>query len=104
MTMEEDHILEGFHQQVQKVRDKAWHDRHIRKKTFKEGDLVLMYDSKSFQHLGKIRMHWLGPYEVKSITDGGVLQLKDLSGAELKGMINGSQLKLYKDIRPPTVQ
>jgi hypothetical protein len=65
MTMEEDQILAGFHQQVQKARDKSWHDRHIKKKTFKEGDLVLMYDNKSIQHPGKLRMHWLGPYEVK---------------------------------------
>jgi hypothetical protein len=71
MTMEEHRILEGFHQQVQKARDKSWHDRQIKKKTFKEGDLVLMYDSKSFQHPGKLKIHWLGPYEVKSLIDGG---------------------------------
>jgi hypothetical protein len=71
MTMEEDHILARFHQQVQKARDKYWHDRHIKRKTFKEGDLVLIYDSKSLQHPRKLRMHWLGPYEVKSITYGG---------------------------------
>jgi hypothetical protein len=74
MIMEEDSILVGFHQQVQKERNKAWHDRHINKKTFKEGDLVLMYDNKSIQHLGKLRMHWLGPYdEVNNFTDGGVV-------------------------------
>ena len=71
LTMEEDQILSGFHQQVWKARDKFWHDRHIKKKTFKEGDLVFLYDSKSFQHPGKLRMHWLGPYEVKYVTDGG---------------------------------
>jgi hypothetical protein len=71
MTMEEDQILAGFHQQVQKARDKSCNDTHINKKTFKEGDLVLMYDNKSFQHLGKLRIHWLGPYEVKIVTDGG---------------------------------
>jgi hypothetical protein len=78
--MEEDMILVGFHQEVQKARDKAWHDKHIKRKTFKAGDLVLMYDNKSIQHLGKLRMHWLGPYEVKTVTDGGVVQLKDLGG------------------------
>jgi hypothetical protein len=81
MIMEEDRILQGFHQKVQKVRDKSWHDRHIKKKNFKARDLVLMYDSKSIQHLGKLRMHWLGPYEVKVITYGGVVQLKGLGGA-----------------------
>jgi hypothetical protein len=66
MIMEEDRILEGFHQEVQKSRDKYWHDRHIKRKNFKEGDLVLVYDSKYLQHPGKLRMHWLGPYEVKN--------------------------------------
>jgi hypothetical protein len=80
MIMEEDRILAGFHQEVQKSRDKAWHDRHIKRQDFKEGDLVLVYDSKSLQHLGKLRMHWLGPYKVKTITDGGAVQLKDLGG------------------------
>jgi hypothetical protein len=35
-------------------------------------------------------MHWLGPYEVKSVTKGGAVQLRDLVGADLGGMINGS--------------
>ena len=43
----------------------------IKKKMFKEGDLVLLYDNKFFQHPSKFRMHWLGPYEVKTVTDGG---------------------------------
>jgi hypothetical protein len=104
LSMEEDRILAGFHQQVQKARDKSWHDHHIKRKTFKEGDLVLLYDSKALQHPGKLRMHWLGPYEVKTITDGGVVQLRDLAGTDLRGMVNGSRLKLYKDSRPPTAQ
>jgi hypothetical protein len=98
MIMEEDRILVGFHQEVHKSRDKYLHDRHIKRKNFKEGDLVLVYDSKSFQHPGKLRMHWLGPYEVKTVIDGGDVQLKDLGGKELIGMINGGRLKLYKGI------
>ena len=80
MEMEEDRILAGFHQEVQKERDKSWHDRHIKRKSFKEGDLVLVYDSKFLQHPGKFRMHWLRPYEVKIVTDGGVVPLKYLGG------------------------
>ena len=99
--MEEYRILVGFHQEVQKARDKSWHDRHIKRKNFKEGDLVLVYYNKSIQHPGKHRMHWLGPYEVMTVIDGGVVQLKELGGTKLRGMINGSQLKLYKDNRPP---
>jgi hypothetical protein len=61
-----------------------------------------MYDSKSIWHLRKLRMHWLGPYEVKIVTDGGYVQLKDLAVAKIRGMINVSQMKPYKDSRPPT--
>ena len=60
--LEEDRFIVGFHQQVQKVREKDWHDRHIKKKTFKVGDLVLLYDSKFVKFPGKFCMHWLGPY------------------------------------------
>jgi hypothetical protein len=89
MLIEEDMILEGFHQEVQKARDKYWHDIHIKRKSFKEGDLVLVYESKFLQHPGKFKMHWLGPYELNTITDGGDVQLIDLGGTELRGMING---------------
>jgi hypothetical protein len=69
---------------------------------FKEGDLILLYDIKALQHPGNIRMHWLGPYEVKVVMDEGDVQLRDITGVDLIGMINGSQLNMYKDSRPPT--
>jgi hypothetical protein len=62
IELEQDIIMAGFHQEVQKAKDKAWNDRHIKKKKFKEGDLVLFYDSKYLRYPGKLRMHWLGPY------------------------------------------
>jgi transposase InsO family protein len=62
VELEEDKFVAGFHQQVQKEREKAYHDMHIRKKAFKQGDLVLIYDSKFIKHPGKFRMHWLGTY------------------------------------------
>jgi hypothetical protein len=53
LQLEEDRFVAGFHQQVQKAREKAWHDRHIKKKKFQVGDLVLLYDNKFMQHPGK---------------------------------------------------
>lgn len=41
LVLEEERFKVGFHQQVQKAREKAWHNRHIKKKTFREGNLVL---------------------------------------------------------------
>ncbi len=42
--LEEERFLAGFHQHVQKQREKACHDRHIKLRTFKVNDLVLLYD------------------------------------------------------------
>ena len=62
LALEEDRFIARFHQKVQKAREKAWHDRHIKNKTFKIGDLVLLYDSKFIKFPGKFKTHWLGPY------------------------------------------
>jgi transposase InsO family protein len=57
LKLEEDRFVVGFHQQVQKNREKLWHDRHIKSKAIKSGDLVLMYDSKFARFPGKFCMH-----------------------------------------------
>jgi hypothetical protein len=97
VELEEDWFVAGFHQQVQKARKKAWHDRHIKQKKFQIGDLVLLYDNKFLQHLGKFQMHWLGPYVIKFVTNVGVVQLEKLNGEVVEGLVNGSWLKLYRD-------
>jgi transposase InsO family protein len=57
VELEEDRFIVGFHQQIRKEREKAYHDRHIKNKLFKQGDLVLVYDKKFIKHLGKFRTH-----------------------------------------------
>ena len=84
-----------FHQQVQKQHEKAWHDHHIKVRTFKKNDLVLLYDSKFEKFPRKLRMHWLGPYVIKEVTDGGAVQLAKLNGDSFLERVNGSCLKLY---------
>ena len=74
---------------MQKEREKAYQDRHIKKKAFKLGDLVLVYDNKFMKHLGKFKTHWLGPYEVSYITEGGSVKSKNLNGEWKEGLVNG---------------
>jgi hypothetical protein len=80
VKLEEDRFIARFHQHVQKEREKAYHDRNIKKKAFRQGDLVLVYDNKFIKNPRKFRTHWLGPYEVTYVTEGGVAQLKTLNG------------------------
>jgi hypothetical protein len=101
VELEEEIFISIFHQQVQKEREKAYHDRHIEKKAFKQGDLVLVYDSKFMKHPGKFKTHWLGPYEVAYVTEGGDAQLKTLNGEWKEGLVNRSHLKLYYDNQLP---
>ena len=63
--LEEECFIVGFHQNVEKQRQKVWHDRHIKNKQFPVGGLVIMYDSKFFKHPGKLKTRCLGPYVVK---------------------------------------
>ena len=85
----------GFHQQVQKQRENAWHDRHIKLCTFKVNDLDLLYDGRFDKFPGKFRMHWLGPYIIKENINGGVVQLVKLNVEPFPGKVNGSRLKPY---------
>ena len=76
IQLDEYHFIVGFHQRVEKYLNKAWHDLHINKKQFQQGDLVLLYDNKFLKHLGKLQMHWLGPYLFNYITSIGGVQLQ----------------------------
>ena len=100
LALEEDRFIAGFHQKVQKEREKAWHDRHINIKTFQIGDLVLLYNSKFIKFPGKFKTHWLGPYQIQEVTEGGAVQLSQLNGELLPTWINSSRLKLYSDSPP----
>jgi hypothetical protein len=101
VELEEDIFIVGFHQQVQKDREKAYHDRHIKTKAFRQGDLVLIYDIKFTKHPRKFIMHCLGPYEITYISEGGDVQLKTLKGEWKEDLVNGSRLKLYYDNQLP---
>ena len=82
---------------MQKEQEKAWHDRHIKSKSFQIGDLVLLYDSKFVKFPGKFKTHWLGPYQIQYVTEGGAVQLSKLNRELLPMLINGSRLNLYSD-------
>ena len=60
----------------------------------------MMYDNKFVRFPGKFRMHWLGPYQVKHVIEGGASSFAKLDGTMVPTMVNGSRLKLYRDSQP----
>ena len=61
---------------------------------------MLLYDSKFAKFPSKFCMHWLGPYQVKHVTNGGAVQLVKLNDEVFPTLVNGSRLKLYRDSTP----
>jgi len=77
-----------------KERTKRWHDHRIKQKEFKEGDKVLLFNSKvKLFSEGKLRSKWKGPYTVVNTSSHGVIRIQDDEGNAFK--VNGQRLKVF---------
>jgi hypothetical protein len=76
----------------------------LKKKEFKEGDKVLLYNSrfKTFGK-GKLQSKWDGPYVVHSVLSNGAVTIMDVKDDQF--MVNGQRLKVYyePDVVPFTI-
>ena len=72
---------------------KKWHNQCIAQRTFKEGDRVLLFNSRLILFSGKLKSRWTGPYTVISVTLFGAIGLKSDSGVEFK--VNDKRLEHY---------
>jgi hypothetical protein len=77
---------------IYKERIKRWYDKRLKKKEFKEGDKVLLYNSrfKTFEK-GKLESKWDGPYVVHSVHSNGAVTIMDIKGDQF--MVNGHDLR-----------
>jgi len=74
---------------------KRWHDKHIQKREFSQGEKVLVYNSRLHIFPEKLKSKWTGPFEVMKVFPYGVLELKKSNGETFK--VNGQQIKHYED-------
>ncbi|GJW44877.1 reverse transcriptase domain-containing protein [Tanacetum coccineum] len=77
---------------IYKERTKRWHDSRLRgDKNFKEGDKVLLFNSRFKMHPGKLKSKWYGPNVVKTVYPYGTVEIIDKNGISFK--VNGHRLK-----------
>ena len=57
----------------ERAKKKNWHDKHLLRKEFKEGDKVLIFNSRLKLFPGKLRSRWSRPIMVTSVTPYGVI-------------------------------
>jgi hypothetical protein len=79
---------------IYKERMKRWYNKILKKKEFKEGDKVLLHNSrfKTFGK-GKLQSKWDGPCIVHSMLSNGEVTIMDVKGDQF--MVNGQRLKVY---------
>ncbi|KAJ9544667.1 hypothetical protein OSB04_024374 [Centaurea solstitialis] len=78
---------------IYKERTKKWHDQRIMRREFREGDRVLLFNSRFKLFPGKFRSRWSGPFSVVRVFPYGAVEVASESGTF---KVNGQRLKLYQ--------
>ncbi|XP_015970123.1 uncharacterized protein LOC107493550 [Arachis duranensis] len=87
--------LEAYdNSRLYKEKMKAVNDKHIKRREFRPGELVLLYNSRLRLMPGKLRSRWEGPYRVEKAEPYRVFHLSHPSSSKFI-KVNGHRLKLY---------
>ena len=77
-----------------KEKVKFYHDKKIRHKDFKVGQMVLLFNSRLKLFPGKLKSKWSGPFVIKEVKDYGAIVLEDPNSKEV-WTVNDQRLKIY---------
>ncbi|KAL5565361.1 hypothetical protein UlMin_028525 [Ulmus minor] len=70
---------------IYKEKTKKWHDRHIQKRDFEEGQQVLLFNSRLKLFPGKLRSRWSGPFTVNKVLPSGAIEVTHPSKGTFTG-------------------
>ena len=86
-----------------KGRMKKIHDQHINRKSFYNGQKVLLYNSRLHLFPGKLKSRWMGPFIVCNVFPHGVVKIENpKDGNSFK--VNGQRLKPFIELGNPKVE
>ncbi|KAL7606196.1 hypothetical protein Lser_V15G19233 [Lactuca serriola] len=79
---------------IYKEKTKAYHEKMISRKTFVQGQKVLLYKSRFKLIPGKLSSRWVGPFVVTRVFDHGAVEITSKqNGKTFK--VNGHRLKPF---------
>ncbi|CAM8923482.1 unnamed protein product [Rhodiola kirilowii] len=78
---------------IYKEKMKKWHDKRIFRREFKEGDKVLLFNSRLKLFPRKLRSRWSGPFVVHKPHEDGHVEILNDEGTIFKA--NGQRLNHY---------
>ena len=81
-----------FNSRITKDKLKKCHDQLIARKNFKQGDQVLLYDSKLHLFPGKLKLRWIGPFTIQEVYLNGSVDLLNCKDDRVF-KVNGQRLK-----------
>ncbi|XP_016168807.1 uncharacterized protein LOC107611389 [Arachis ipaensis] len=81
-----------------KEKVKAVHDKNIKRREFRVGDQVLLYNSRLRLMPGKLRSRWDRPYMLEKVEPYGVVHLSHPSSPTFF-KVNEHRLKLYHGVK-----
>ena len=93
------HELEEFKHEayesakIYKEKTKVWYDKHIMRKKFESGQLVILFNSRLKFFPGKLKLRLSGPVIITKVFPYGSVKLSHPEGGNFKA--NGKCLKPY---------
>ena len=82
-----------FNSKIEKDKLKKWHDQLIACKNFKQGDQVLLYDSKLHLFPGKLKSRWTSPFIIHQVHPNGLVDLLNSKDSRIF-KVNGAEAKV----------
>ena len=79
---------------IYKEKTKKWHDKKIQIREFREGQLVLLFNSRLRLFPGKLKSRWSGPFKVAKVYPYGAIEVQHLD-SDKTFKVNGQRLKPY---------
>ncbi|XP_074291614.1 uncharacterized protein LOC141618420 [Silene latifolia] len=81
---------------IYKEKARVWHDKMIARRSFKEGDKVLLFQNRFKLFPGKLRSRLFGPYIVKKVHPHGAMDVETPNSGKLI-KVNGQRIKVYHE-------